>query len=664
MMHALTCVALLLAAADLKDVVKTKQLRILVHGAQDYLPRRGDPRLAEQYLASELAKKLGVEPVIVPVAEQGQLIDELLAGHGDLIASSLAVTPERSAKVAFTRPVRFVRQVVVVGAGDKSLKAVDDLAGKTVTVRPSSSYAATLKGLKVAVALKPAPETEDTFSLIRQVARGEAAITVADSDIFEASQDFEPGARAAFNLTESDPIAWALRKDAPELRNAADAFLVEHALTAFKSTSYKADLDDIKKRGVLRVLTRNASTTYFVHKGEQLGFDFELVRELAKTLDVRLEMTVSASREALLSDLAEGKGDLVAAGVSITPERSKAFAFSEPYQAVSELLIVGAKDPAKGLADMKGRKISVRRSSSYFETLSRLKAQYGFEIDAAPEDVETDELIREVGEGRRPATVADSDILDVELTYSDKVKSLGPLGSPQSIAWVLRQDQPKLKAAADAFVKKTYKGLFYNVTFNKYFKDPKNMRVEAGADRSDEAGKISPYDPLIKKHAKKYELDWRLVASQMYQESRFDPHAKSWVGAQGLMQVMPATAKELKFDDVVDPDKGIAAGVMLLTRYAAKFNEPEVKEKDRIRFALAAYNCGPGHIVDARRIAKDLKLNPDKWFGNVEKALLLLEKSAYAGKAQHGFCRCSESVNYVSAIQTRYDAYSEFAPLE
>ena len=666
-MNALLLAMFLTAATDLKEIQKAKQLKILVHGGADFLPRNGDPKIAEEQLAREFAQKLGLEPVIIPVAEQSQLIDELIAGRGDLIASSLAVTVERSARIAFTRPVRFVAQMLVVPVAEKGLNKPEDLAGKVVTVRPSSSYAATLKALQAKVPtlqVKPAPETVDTFALIQKVARGEERFTVADSDILEAALGFEPGVKGAFKLTEKDPIAWGVRKDSPELKAALDSFLVEHALSSFKDQAYKADLDEIKKRGVLRVLTRNTSTTFFVYKGDQFGFDFELARELAKSLGVRLEISIPPTREALLQYLAEGKGDFVAAGLTITPERQKSFAFSSPYQTVSEVVVVAAKDKAQSLADLKGRKITVRKSSSYYESLKALEATQGFEIDLAAEDIETEELLDQVGEGKLAATVADSNIVEVELTYSDRIRALGPLGDLKSIGWAMRPDQPKLKAATDAFVKKNYKGLFYNMTVNKYFKNPKYMKAAAADQRSDKAGAISPYDALIKKYAKQYEFDWRLIAAQMFQESRFDPNAKSWVGAQGLMQVMPQTAKELKFDDVIDPEKGVHAGVKLLARYSAMFSEPDVKEKDRIRFAIASYNCGPGHVIDARRIAIDMKLNPDKWFGNVEKALAQLAKPEVARKARHGFCRCDEPVKYVSEIQTRYDAYSKIAPAE
>lgn len=193
----------------------------------------------------------------------------------------------------------------------------------------------------------------------------------------------------------------------------------------------------------------------------------------------------------------------------------------------------------------------------------------------------------------------------------------------------------------------------------KYFKNERQMRVAASEDRSDKAGQLSPYDDLVKKYAAMYELDWRLVTSQMYQESRFDPGARSWVGALGLMQVMPRTAREVGVGDVRKPEQGIHAGVKVLARYSGIFQDSEISETDRIHFALAAYNCGPGHVADGRRLAADLKLDATRWFGHVEKAMPLLAKRRFARTARHGYCRCSEPVKYVSEIQSRYESYSK-----
>lgn len=652
---------------DEADIRAKGTIRFLVSGGADYLPRAGDPRTAERELARGLAEKLDLQPVFIPVESRDQLIAELNAGHGDVIVDSMTVNAERSAQVAFSRPLRFVKQVIVTSVKDDSIKSIEQLAGKTVTVRASSAYAATLKALapKVSVAIKPASELLDTFALIQAVGRGEEKVTIADSDILQAALQFESGVKVAADLTDKDPIAWAVRKNAPQLKSAIDSFIMEKSLTEHQNDIYKADLEEIKKRKVLRVLTRNSSTTFFIYRGEQLGFEYELARELAKHLDVRLEIIVPPSRDALYSYLREGRGDMLAAGLVVTDERLAEFQPSPAYNRVSELLVVSSKDTAiQSLADLKGKKVSVRKSSSYYQTLLPLQAKHGFEIELVAEDVETEEILDDIAAGKRFATLADSNIVDIELAYNADVRSIGPVGEPRDQVWWMRKDQPKLEAEVATFVKKTYKGMFYNMTVNKYFKNAKNMKNAGGSERSDDSGSLSPYDRLMQKYSKQYEFDWRLMTSQMYQESHFDPNAKSWVGALGLMQVMPRTGAELKIDNLPDPEQGIHAGVKLMAKYSQQFADDTIKEKDRIRFTLAAYNCGPGHVQDARRLAADQKLNPNKWFGNVEKAMLLLQKPEFAKKARYGYCRCSEPVKYVSEIQTRYDAYSKLVPLE
>jgi membrane-bound lytic murein transglycosylase F len=654
------------ATGDLSAILKSGTLRLLVT-APEHLQRAGDPKRDELALAVAFARKLELRAVPVVISDRSELIPALRAGRGDVIIGSLAITPDRAEQILFTRPVRLVTQEVVVPKADRSIRKLADLAGKTVTVRASSSYASTLarlqsrvKGLEV----KPARETEDTFDLIQKVARGEEAVTVADSDILAAALTFEPGVKAAFTLVERDLIAWGVRKENPALKAALDAFLVERALTGYKDRAVHADLDAIRKRGALRVLTRNSSTTYFLHRGEELGFEYELVREFARSLGVRLELVIPPSREALSDYLRQGKGDLIAAGLAVTPERRQEFAFTTPYNRVSELLVVPAKDrTTRSLAELRGRKIGVRKSSSYYQALAPLQAQHGFDLELVSEDEETEDILEAVAEGKLAATVADSNIVDVELTYNDAIRGAGPIGEPRDIAWMLRKDQPQLRAAADRFIRRIYRGTFYNMTMTKYFKNPRQMRTAASEERSDKAGELSTYDPLVKKYATMYEFDWRLVTAQMFQESRFDPSVRSWAGALGLMQVMPRTARELGVGDVRQPEQGIHAGVKLLSRYAAMYRESDIGEQDRLRFALAAYNCGPGHVADGRRLAADFKLDPNRWFGHVEKAMPLLAKPRYVRTARYGFCRCGEPVKYVSEIQRRYESYSNLIVL-
>src|SRR5262245_49443729 len=236
------------APGDLPPIRKTGVLRLLVT-APEQLQRAGDPKREELALAVAFARKLDLQAVPVVVSDRSQLIPALRAGQADVIVGSLAITPERAAEIAFTRPVRLVAQQVVVPKADRSVRRPADLAGKTVTVRASSSYASALTRLKARVPgleIKPARETEDTFDLIQKVARGEEAITVADSDIVAAALAFESGVKAAFTLTERDPIAWGVRKENPGLRAALDAFLAAREPAGPKDRSFRADLDGIR----------------------------------------------------------------------------------------------------------------------------------------------------------------------------------------------------------------------------------------------------------------------------------------------------------------------------------------------------------------------------------------------------------------------------------
>src|SRR5262249_15842319 len=259
-----------------------------------------------------------------------------------------------------------------------------------------------------------------------------------------------------------------------------------------------------------------------------------------------------------------------------TAERERRYAISAPYQFVSELLVVPAKDTkTRGLPDLNGKTVSVRKSSSYYETLSNIQERLGLKIAVIPENrepedhlaevsqgneekMEREESVAEVRQGKMAATVSDSNIVQLEQTHNTNIRSVGPIGDVVEVGWVMRQDQPALTAEVDQFMKKLYKGTFYNIMVGKYFKDSKRLREEQ-ARRPGRGGALSPYDTIVKKHARTYELDWRLVTAQMYQESQFNPNATSWVGAKGLMQVMPRTGLEMKITNLEDPDQGILA---------------------------------------------------------------------------------------------------------
>jgi len=223
----------------------------------------------------------------------------------------------------------------------------------------------------------------------------------------------------------------------------------------------------------------------------------------------------------------------------------------------------------------------------------------------------------------------------------------------------VRVGNPRLLAAVDAFVKAVDRSLEFNLAYRRTFEsrsDPTIQRAELTG-----AGSVSPYDPIFQKYAPRYGFDWRLTAAQAYQESHFDPKARSREGAVGLLQILPRTARSLGFNRLTDPEECTHAGIAYLAQLMSQL-EPDLAVHQRVRFALAAYNAGMGHVSDARRLARELGLDPNRWFGSVEKAMLELQKPAYYRHARYGYARGSEPVRYVSQIQTRYEQYLALVP--
>lgn len=636
-------------------------------GPAEYLPRSGRPEDFEKQLVHEFGKASGLEAIPVYVNHRDDLIPFLLAGKGDIIAASFTITPNRSEQAAFSAPFQTVREQVVVPK-DSPVQRLADLKGRPIAVRESSSYRESLERLKAEhpfLDILPAPEDRDTLSILSDVAEGRYDATVADDNIVQVFLTYENRVRPAFSLQGDRHIAWAVRPKNPRLLQEINRFLSKTHLPGNRPAVYRGDLDEIRKRGVLRVLTRNNPATYFIWRGRMVGFEYEMVGKFAKELGVRLQMVVPPTREDLFPWLKEGRGDLIAASLTASPEREKreGVRFSRPYNQVSEILVARASEKKlKSLKDLKGRTVAVRKSSSYWATLeSLLSAGAKFKLEPAPEELETEEIIAKVADGEFDLTAADSNILDIELTWRDDVKGAFALGEPVFHGWAARLEDQDLLAAANRFLKKEYRGVFYNMTVEKYFENPKKIRDRL-AFRAKTSGALSPYDAIVKTYAEKYDFDWRLIVALMYRESRFDPHSRSFAGARGLMQMLPKTARALGFEDLSDPETSIHAGVKYLDRLRNYF-EPELPVNDRINFILAAYNAGRGHVRDARILAREQGLNPDRWFGHVEKAMELLSKRKYAVRARFGYVRGRETTRFVREIRKHYRGYAAVSAL-
>jgi membrane-bound lytic murein transglycosylase F len=658
---------------DLPGLRERGRLRIIVYGqAPSFMPRMGNPALQDEAMAEDFAEALGLDPVFVVIDEQSDLIPALLAGRGDLIAAQLTVTPDRAERVAFSRGRLSVEELLVGPATAEPVDGFEELDGMEVHVRRASSYADTLLELEKAKAididLRWAPDDRSTVDLLMDVSEGKIPATAADSNLLRSVMALEAELSTVATLAEGRELAWAVRPQDTKLRAAVDRFVLERALTRHDVAPYVVDLPGLREKGVLRVLTRNNPVSYFLHRGRQFGFDYHLMKRFAQQQGLRLQMEVVPSRDDLEPWLLEGRGDVVAATLTATPERRERVRFSEPYLYSDEVVVKRAGTPPVDGLD--GRTLHVRASSSYAESLERLKASgVDLTIERVDETLETERIADRVARGEIELTVMDSFLLDVELAYGQPLEVAMTLPRPgksdddegRPIGFAVHPDNVELAQALDAYVSESYRGLHYNIAKKRYFEDRRRI-AKAKQGRTGKTGRLSPYDEVIRKYARQYGLDWRLMAAQAYVESQFDPRAKSWGGAEGLFQVMPRTGKSLGFENLEDPSQGTHAGIKYMDRLISRFDS-SIPLEERVWFAMAAYNAGLGHVYDARRLAPRLGKDPDRWFGNVEQAMLRLAEPRYARKARHGYCRGGQPVAYVSHIRELYEAYVEVADL-
>lgn len=653
---------------DLGAIRDRGELRLLVvrrPGSGDRLPRAGLPVSGEIEAAARFARSLGLEPVIVLVDHYEELIPALVEGRGDLIVANLPITAALRERIGFTVALDRTRQVLIARAGDP-IERPEELAGRAITVGFNSRFWDTARALQRAhpglrVHSLPGLSTERKLDLLVE---GLIDLTIVDGNTLDKVLQYREDIRGAFAVSDETGVGWGLRRDATRLKASLDRFITRNKLAQIDRERRTGDLPAIKRSGTLRVVTRNSAANYFVWRGQLMGFEYELARRFAEHLGVRLEVVVAEDHDAMLPILREGRADIAAA--FLTPDgRSSAdgIAWTRPYHfAVQQVVSDDADDPIERIADLEGRSFHVRESSRYWRTLQRLRHGRGLDIEvrAVPGHEEPETTIDKVARGIYDLTLVDDHIVKNAALWNDDVHAVLDIGEPVAHRWALRADDRQLRAAADGFLEQAYRGEFYNVIYAKYFQDRDRIRRYQAQriDLADAGGRrLSPYDDLIQEYARRHEFDWRLIAAQMFHESGFDPTVESWRGAVGLMQVLPRTARQVGVSgDLADPETNIRAGVRYLAWLRERFEE-ELSVQDRMWFTLAAFNAGAGHVRDARRLAARLGLDPDRWFDNVETAMLRLSERRHFRHARFGYVRGWEPVEYVRRIRERYQTY-------
>ena len=437
------------------------------------------------------------------------------------------------------------------------------------------------------------------------------------------------------------------------------------------------DLDSIKSRGKLIALTRYNANSFFIYRGRAMGFEYELLQLFARELGVELEMRIPRTQDSLFILLENGGGDLIAANLAVTTEKSESILFSSHFNTMRQVLVQRLPDNFRFMnerqrraalvqdpIDLIGKTVTVPANSAFHHRLINLSREIGGEIIVNPTDIhDADELIAMVSRGEIEYTIAYENSAELEKSFYRNIDVSVAISFPQRVAWGFRHDSPQLAAAADEWISRfrANNNPTFNVIFNRYYRNPSFHNARRSSQFYVlETGAISPYDALFKKHEKPPLIPWTLLASIAYQESRFDHSAVSWMGAQGLMQVMPGTALDMGFEDVVScVENNIRAGVRYLEFVHRHFWQDMQDTSEMIKFMLASYNAGPGHVRDAQRLAESLGLDPNIWDDNVAPTIRKLSNPEYfyRPEVRHGFCRGDEPFFYVREVLARQRMY-------
>lgn len=431
------------------------------------------------------------------------------------------------------------------------------------------------------------------------------------------------------------------------------------------------DLDSILKRGRLILLTENSASTYYLYRGQAKGFDYELVKAFARHLGVRLEVKILDDVDQMFAMLNKGEGDIIASNLTVLEERMRVVNFSSPVYQTRQMLVQRKYDRnrpdslftlIKDTSELYTLPLWVHRYSSFFHELKRKSAQTGgrLEIHEAPGEISTDDLIRLTADGQIPATVTDENLAILQqFDYPELDMSLA-ITAQQDIAFAVRKNANGLLTAINAWLEQPSTKSKLKLTYEKYFTVEKQIGYR-GLYKLPIMGNgvISPYDSLFKKYASELGWDWELLAALAFQESRFNPYAESWSGAMGIMQLMPETAARFGCDSLGQIEPNIRAGVRYI-KYLDRFWKERITDKnERIKFILASYNIGPGHILDARNIALALGKADTIWHGHVAECLLLKTQEQYYTMegVKHGYCHAKEPYEFVKKVFSNYEYY-------
>lgn len=427
----------------------------------------------------------------------------------------------------------------------------------------------------------------------------------------------------------------------------------------------ETDLQVIKEKGEITAVTLNASTSYFIYKMQQMGYEYELIEHLAESLGLELNIKVAENITRLEEMLLNGEADIVAYPMQMDNTMKSKFLFCG-VEEQNHLVIVQRAEKGdtviKDVTGLIGKEVWVKNNSRHYERLVSLNAELGGGIiirNIERDTVTTEDLIEMVSNGEIHFTVSEDKLARLNRTYYRNIDIRLSISFPQRASWIVRKDCPELADTINEWAANISKSTVLRAATKRYFEQSKEDEFSSGGIII-KRGDISPYDDLFRKYATDTEWEWQLLASIAYQESKFHNHLESWAGAKGLMGIMPRTARSLGFSasNLDDPEVSIQAAIKCMIYFARNFADIDDTE-ERLKFTLASYNAGSGHVFDAQNLAAKYGKNPNIWDDHVAEYIRLKSEPEYYKDpvCKHGYLRGAETFKYVKEVMARYKFY-------
>ncbi|MEM6998270.1 MAG: transporter substrate-binding domain-containing protein [Pseudomonadota bacterium] len=641
---------------DLEGVTERGMLRVLLHKKTNACT----VSKIELQLIREFAHINDLDLYWVYVDNEWELLPELLKGNGDIIlAQDQTLTASIQDEIKFSHSWSNAAFKIVERANNSRIKRIEDLSGRQIAVYKSSpvwNKLVELSKSQIGLVVKEIPVDVSIYDVMERVKSGEYDLAVGDSLYLDSYLPLNSELQANFNISEVRNMAWAVKNNASELHKTLNQYLNQQHVTHAVATTYFEDLSLIKDRGILRVITNTSPSHYYLKNGNLRGFEYELLKEFAVKHMLRLDVVLADSESEMFNLLKEGKGDVIAASLPASlVGAEESVQYTLPYNYASPVIVGRVHDELIiDVRDLEGRRITLAENSPYWDYMLQLKEQgIEFELVKADSSINVEGTLLMVALGMYDLSVVGNNQLKSIKAKNAGIKSQFVLSEPLAHRWAIRAEDQQLINGLNKFIEAEYRSAKYNVLHAKYFKQPLLLEDEG---RVTQINSISPYDDLTQQYADKYGFDWRLITALMFQESQFDPQAASYAGAEGLMQLIPATAELMGISDTSNAESSIYAGIRYLDYLRNKF-EDDLRLEDRMWFTLASYNAGYGRVKRARILAEEMGLDKNLWFDNVEVAMMGYAKPYLKDGKEVQYCRCGQTVVYVREIRTRYFNY-------